>query len=454
MNRFGLRGRLMIIGVVGLSLGLLLSGLAFYGALTVVINRTLDRSALASANDIALLVNEGRLPELIPTSGAQLIQVVDAQQRVVASSATADRITPLLDPAELTRARSGEALVIPASRLGQAGALRVRAVSAGPAGNPVSVITAWAYGDVLAARQALRAALLIALPLLVAALGVIAWRAIGYTLRPVESLRAGAEQISRSALAATQRTERLPVPPAHDEIRALALTLNGMLERLAEARGRQRDFVADAAHELRSPIASMRVQLEVAEHLGEGGTLPAELLVDLGRLSALVEDLLLLARTDAADRPAGRADAVDLDVLLTEVAAAHADAGPQVRVRPGPVIVLTADASELRRAVDNLVANAVRHARTTVELAGRRDRGGVVISVSDDGPGIAPADRERVFDRFARLDDARARDSGGSGLGLAIVRELLTRAGGTVGFVDGDPPFTLRAEITLDVAAE
>ena len=163
--------------------------------------------------------------------------------------------------------------------------LRVRAIRAGPASAPVSVIVGLPYGDVLAARTALRNALLITFPLLLGALAAIAWRVIGWTLRPVEQLRAGAEEISRTRrISRPGERERLPVPSAADEIRALAITLNEMLDRLAETQERQRAFVADAAHELRSPLASIQAQLEVAQRLGEGGTLPADLMVDVKRL--------------------------------------------------------------------------------------------------------------------------------------------------------------------------
>ena len=274
---------------------------------------------------------------------------------------------------------------------------------------------------------------------------------IGWTLRPVEQLRAGAEQISapRALGDGAPREERLPVPPAADEIRALAVTLNGMLDRLAAARERQRLFVADAAHELRSPLASIRAQVEVAERLGEGGTLPADLLGDLDRLSRLVEDLLLLARADADTRPPARLKPVAGRALLVEVAAAYAEARVPVRVAPGPDAYVLAEEGELRRAVDNLVANAVRHADSAVELALEVAGPEVVVRVRDDGPGVAEADRERVFERFTRLDDARARDFGGTGLGLAIVRELVRRAGGEVALADGEPPWRLEAVVRL-----
>ena len=454
MNRFwrlSLRARLMIIGLIGVAVALLTGGLAFYGALTLSLNRTVDNEALANAQDVAALVNTDRLPDPIPVSGTQVIQVVDAQQRVVAGSATADRLTPLLRPDELQRALAGEALVVSGVRLGRDEPLRVRAVSAGSGANPLAVIAAVPFGDILAIRTAFRNAVLISSPLLLAVLAAIAYRVIGWTLRPVEQLRAGAEQISapRALGDEAPREERLPVPPAADEIRALAVTLNGMLDRLAAARERQRSFVADAAHELRTPLTSMRAQVEVAERLGEGGTLPADLLGDLDRLSRLIEDLLLLARADADTRLPARLHPVAGRALLAEVAAAYAGAGCRSPSPPGRRRDVLAEETELRRAVDNLVANAVRHADAAVELALEVAGEDVVIRVRDDGPGVAEADRERVFERFTRLDDARARDFGGTGLGLPIVRELVRRAGGEVTLADGVPPWRLQAVVRL-----
>ncbi len=230
-----------------------------------------------------------------------------------------------------------------------------------------------------------------------------------------------------------------------------------MLDRLAESRERQRAFVADAAHELRSPLASMQTQLEVAAHLGEGGTLPAELLVDLGRLSGLVEDLLLLARSDADAKAPARLTMIDGRQLMIDVAAGYSEAAVPVTVADGGPVMIMVDPDEMRRAVGNLVGNAVRYATSRVELQaavdhlpGNRER--AVLTVSDDGPGIAEADRERVFQRFTRLDGARSRDFGGSGLGLSIVRELVTRAGGAVELTSAEPVWHLCAEIRLPAA--
>jgi signal transduction histidine kinase len=270
----------------------------------------------------------------------------------------------------------------------------------------------------------------------------------------VEQLRAGAEQISRKGRLSdpARGGERLPVPPAADEIRALAVTLNEMLDRLAGAQERERSFVADAAHELRSPLASIQAQLEVAGRLGDGGTLPSDLMPDVKRLSGLVEDLLLLARADADTKPPARLARVDARDLVAEVARAYAAARVPVALVANQPVMIMVDADELRRAVGNLVDNAVRHARTRVEVAARVDQSWAVIRVSDDGTGIAPKDRERVFERFTRLDDARGRNSGGAGLGLAIVRELVIRAGGTVAFTAVEAPWSTCAELRLPAA--
>ena len=204
----------------------------------------------------------------------------------------------------------------------------------------------------------------------------------------------------------------------------------------------------------------MRVQLEVAARLGEGGELPAELAPELARLSALVEDLLLLARSGADSPVPAHPGPVAVGPLLAEVAAdvpgrdgvrveaSVPEAAPEgAGSGTGPTVV--ADRAELRRVLVNLTTNAIRHAgsRVCLDAVGAPD-GRVVLRVTDDGPGIPAADRERVFERFARLDDARSRDAGGSGLGLPIAAELVARAGGEIALTDA-PAGGLRAEVTL-----
>ena len=439
-----LRARLLAVGVAGVALALALGSVVLYVVLTVTVNRAVDDSALASAQAVAAMVDANTVPDPLPVSGSQVVQVVDGSGAVVSASAGADRLTPLLRPPELTKALAGDRISVPGSRVGLSGNLRAMAVEAGPASAPRSIIVAAPVSDIEQSQRVLRNSLLVAYPPLVVIMALISWRVIGWTLRPVETLRSGAARISGS-----DHGERLAVPESADEIRALALTLNDMLDRLAAARGRQRAFVADAAHELRSPLASMRTQLEVAQHLGEGGELASDLLADVARLSALVEDLLLLARAGSdAGRPSVR-ESVDVRALLVATANRYAGERVPVSVTAGPAVFANVSPEELRRVLVNLVENAVRHATSAVVLSVRAEGGQAVLTVVDDGPGIPAGERERVFERFARLDDARDRDAGGTGLGLAIVRELLRRCDGSISLQDNPSGQGLAAVVRL-----
>jgi len=445
-NRHGmsLRIRLLALGVTGVALALALGSLVLYAVLTFTVNRTVDDGAFASARAVAAMVSDNAVPSPLPVSGSQVVQVVDGSGAVVSASVSADRLTPLLRPPELARALAGQRIPIPGARAGLSGTLRAIAVRAGPSHAAQSVIVAVPVNDIEQAQSVLRTTLLLAYPPLVVVMALIAWRVIGSTLKPVETLRSGAARISGS-----DQDERLAVPESADEIRALALTLNDMLDRLAAARGRQRAFVADAAHELRSPLASMRTQLEVAQHLGEGGELATDLLADVARLSTLVEDLLLLARAGSDTAHPALRESVDVRALLVATAERYAGARVPVSVTGGPAVYANVNADELRRVLANLVDNAVRHASSAVVLAVRAHNGGAVLTVVDDGPGIPADERERVFERFARLDDARDRDAGGTGLGLAIVRELLRRSEASISLQENPSGPGLTAKVHL-----
>jgi signal transduction histidine kinase len=441
--RYGLRARLMLMVVLVVALGLALIGGGLYVALVATDTRRIDADARASATTVATLVETDQLPAVLPVSGAQLIQVVDAQGRVIAASPGADRLVAMLTPAELRQVEQQGPVSRPGRSVGIASEVRITALTAGRTG--ASVIVAVPIADVVATHAALRTALLTGLPLLLVVLAAAAWWVIGRTLHSVEALRAGAERIRTSG----GEQDRLPLPPSTDEIHALAETLNAMLDRLAVERRRQRMFVADAAHELRTPLTTLRTEIEVA---GLVGSVPPEvvsnLLVELERLTKLVEDLLLLARSEG-DPGGRRAEEVLLADLLADVAVVYA--ARSVRVEADPVVppdlAVRADPAELRRVLTNLVDNGVRHARSEVRLAARSEDAEAVLTVTDDGSGIPVADRERVFERFTRLDDSRERDAGGSGLGLAIVRDLVTRAGGRVSF--GTDPELSQAEVRL-----
>jgi signal transduction histidine kinase len=330
----------------------------------------------------------------------------------------------MLTPGELRAVvASGRPVEVSGSRLGVSSPLRVTALRVGR----LTVLTAQQTADVVHSRHVLAMTLFGVYPALLALLALVAWRVVGAALRPVEALRASAEEISDAG-----SDTRLPVPASRDEISALAVTLNSMLDRLAASRARQRRFVDDAAHELRSPIASMQTQLEVAQHLGEGTELTRDLGVDVARMAALVEDLLTLARLEAGAPAAGEVEDVEVGALAAEVAARFRTDGVRVDTTSAGPATVRVRCEDLRRVLTNLVDNAVRYARTTVAVSSSADGAWVDVQVSDDGPGIPAGDRDRVFERFTRLDDARSRRSGGTGLGLAIVRELVERNGGTV----------------------
>lgn len=433
----GLRQRLMAVGLTGVVGALVVGGLLLYAAMTTSLNRGVTLQARTTAVAVASLVDEGRLSDPIPVSSALVVQVIDDRQRVTAASSSADRLTPLVSPAEGRRLLAGGALTVPANRAALAGRLTVVGQAAGPAGARVLVVAAVPTADLDESRAQLRRLLLVFFPVVALVLALVAWRVIGAALAPVERLRETAERIG----ATSPDDERLPVPPTNDEISALATTLNGMLDRLAALRQNQRAFVADAAHELRSPLAAMRTQMEVAQRLGEGDRLPAEMLPEVKRLGSLVEDLLVLARSqDGAYAQAP--EPVDVTSLAGSVVSRYESARVPVLLNgagQGQSTLVLAVPADLRRAVSNLVDNAVRHARTRVLVEEVPRDGYVELTVTDDGSGIPAADLERVFDRFTRLDDARARDTGGSGLGLAITRETLQRSGATVTLEDAEP---------------
>ncbi|WP_435830492.1 ATP-binding protein [Micromonospora echinospora] len=457
----GLRGRLTLVSVLGLAVGLALGGLALLSVLGHVLQRSVDAEAFQTADAVALLAAEDALPDPLPVAAGQVrVQVVDGAGRVRAASIDADRLVPMLPVDRIDRSARQRAFVR-GERLGLPGPVRVVSVPAGTPTDPLTVLVGKSMADVNQGARVVRFVLLVGIPLLVVILGGVTWRVVGATLRPVEALRSGAEEITGRA-----NGGRLPVPASQDEIHRLAVTLNDMLARLEAARARQRAFLADAAHELRSPLTNMRTELEVAGRLGERTDWPVvarDLLADTERLSRLVDDLLLLARLDeaghagavaVADAP-GRAvrgrratGPVELTELVRAVAARFPS--PPVRVLPasGPQWTV-GDPDELHRVVTNLIDNAVRHCRSTVviEVTGDAAAGAHLVTVTDDGPGIPAADRERVFDRFTRLDDARDRDAGGAGLGLAIVRELVRLHDGTVRLSDAEPG--LRVSVCL-----
>jgi signal transduction histidine kinase len=289
-------------------------------------------------------------------------------------------------------------------------------------------------------------ALLIGFPALVLLVGLLAWYLAGRALRPVEAIRSEAASITGTTI-----HRRVPVPESGDEVSRLAVTMNEMLDRLEDAATRQRRFVSDASHELRSPVASIRTQLEVAlrrPDRDDWAVIAQRVLAEDERLEQAVADLVELARLDEAD---ATTDFVEVDVdeiVFEECARERAVPVDTTRVSGGRVL---GRRDALARVVRNLIDNAARHAESNVVVSLNDADGTVELVVADDGPGIPPEDRERVFERFTRLDEGRARDAGGMGLGLAVVKSTVERHRGTVE-IDDNPPHGARFVIRLPAA--
>ncbi|MGW2572576.1 sensor histidine kinase [Streptomyces sp. NPDC001537] len=262
-------------------------------------------------------------------------------------------------------------------------------------------------------------------------IAAVTYFAVRIALRPVEAIR-----VLTASVTATDPRERVTVPATGHEITALATTINTTLQRLDNAAAQQRRFVADAAHELRSPLTTLLASLEVALAYPERTDWPAAVTTaarQTRRLQALAEDLLLLARLDTRAPTAGP-ETVDLTALASRLTEQY-----PATERP---LTLSCDSTapayvqgnpdEYERLLRNLVDNAARHAAHRIQITVRNQDDWVLLTVHDDGPGVPAEDAERIFERFVRLDDARSRDHGGTGLGLAIARDLAHRHQGTL----------------------
>jgi signal transduction histidine kinase len=418
------RFRATLAAVVVVGAALTVAAVALVATLHRTLTDQVRSAARIRAEEVAASLESGTGPPalMVAEHDAQLVQVLDEAGGVVAASPN------IAGAGALARLRPGESGPVH-TPLDDDPFLAVAVAADTPAGRR-TVVVGQSLADVSEPAQVVTDLLLLGLPALLALVAVTTWRAAGRALAPVEAIRREVEEISAAEL-----HRRVPRPRTGDEIDRLASTVNHMLARLEGAQASQRRFVADASHELRSPVAAIRQHAEVAlAHPDRAPTadLAATVRAESLRMQRLVDDLLLLAKAD--ERTLGlRRAAVDLDDLVFD-AAGRLRASTTVRVDTTGVSAgrVTGDAMGLLRVVQNLGENAARHARTTVSFGLSEVDNTVVLVVDDDGPGIPAPDRSRIFERFVRLDDARARDDGGSGLGLAIVAELVAAHGGSV----------------------
>lgn len=289
-------------------------------------------------------------------------------------------------------------------------------------GGQFYVVGMASLAEVRRSVRTLWSGLRLGIPLVVLAVAIVAWFLAGRALRPVEAMRLEVENISATTLQRRVRERR-----SRDEVARLARTMNSMLARLQASRDHERQFLSDASHELRSPLASMRAQLETGAWPDHADGVKAE----ATRLTHIVDDLMDLAKADEAAPPTAETD-LD-DVVLEEVAAIAPTVPATIDTTNVAAARLIGDRQALARLVRNLVDNAGRHATSRVEVSLKQEDGTTTLTVDDDGEGIAEADRERIFERFTRTDSSRSRDTGGVGLGLAVVRATARRHGGDVG---------------------
>jgi len=432
LRRVGtIRARTTIAACLVVAIALLVSAILVLAVLRRSLVDNIDDATLARAEDVAAAARQGSLPRTPSAPGEEdaIVQVIDASGRVVSRSANLEErgpITGLRPRGTRPERRTMHGLPDPHDTTD----FRVVALRTSSSEGPLIVYAAGSLEPVGESVDAVRRILVLGLPLLLVFVGGTTWVVVGHALRPVEAIRAQVADFSSRDLA-----RRVPEPNIDDEVGRLATTMNGMLDRLQRFAERQRAFVADASHELQSPIASSRAELEVAvghPTTTDWSTTAADLLDDNQRMERLVRDLLFLARAD--DPGAGASHApVDLDdVVRTEVERIRIRARSRIVASPVAAVEVSGSADQLGRVIRNLLENADRHAESRVTVELHHSDGTAVIVVADDGAGVPAADQERIFERFTRLDDSRSRATGGAGLGLAIAKEIVEAHGGRI----------------------
>ncbi len=418
------------------------------GILAVALYRTMlsgiDSTAAARVADVAAGLRSGGVddldPDLLRTDERILaVQVIAPDGTVVRRSPSAPD-TPMVP---ITEIGDGVRIGMPEQE-SPYGQIRFSAQTVDGPGGRYTVLVGEGSQVVFATVRAVVIALAVAAPIVVVVSAAMTYVLVSRSMRSVDAIRTRVAEISTSDL-----SERVPVSEKRDEISALAFTMNEMLARIEAGHSAQQRFVGDASHELRSPLTTIISALEVAvahPELLNSELATSTLIPEARRMQALVDDLLLLARADERGLAVAHDD-VDLDdLVVSEAERLSGKTSLDVSVDVTPTRVV-GDAVRLSRMLRNLLDNAARHAKSSVSVAAHAVQGHAVVIVDDDGPGIAAADRERVFGRFVRLDADRSRSAGGTGLGLAIVREIVMAHHGTVSITDrpgGGARFTVQ----------
>ena len=428
--------------IVGIAFAL--SGLGVVDVLRESLYTSVANTAQAEALDISsLITTRNQVPTHLPSTAEDMAaQIIDTKGSVLTSSRNVAGQPAMVDLTPLPgKEATSSGVVLHVKRfthidLDLDHRFVLAAVGLRSPGFAGTVLVAESLGAADHAVSLVKISLATALPLLALLVGALVWFLTGWALRPVENIRSEVDELSAMDL-----HRRVPEPRVNDEIGRLARTMNALLARLEASNDRQRRLVADVSHELRNPLASLRAQLEVAAiHPGPStqGLLEGSI-TDVNRMTQLVEDLLTLARLDEGMLPIRPVD-VDLDDLaLTQAERLRGHGRVEVSVEGVSAARLRGDEAQLTRVVANLADNAERYASHRVKFTVAQDNGTLDLIVTDDGPGVPLQERERIFERFARLDTARSHQESGAGLGLAIVREIVTAHGGRVWVEDARP---------------
>lgn len=394
-----------------------------------------DAATSARAGELATTVrteSTGGLDasSLTTSKDIDVIQIISADGRVIAATA-GDSSAPLTRP--LTPGRRS---TLDGATIGDDPTeYRVTVVGVASPRGAVTIAVAAAEGPITDVVVTVAILFASVFPLILVLLAATTYFFVGRTLRPVERIRTEVAAITSSDL-----SRRVSEPHTGDEIDRLASTMNQMLQRLHVSSEAQLRFVGDASHELRSPLVTLVGLLDLARVRGEPidhSTIDTILYPEAIRLQVMVDDLLILARSDERGIPLRRS-VVDIDDIVADEARRLTRLGGVAVTARINAVQVNADRDKLTRAVRNIADNALRHADSVIDIDVHADdsAGSCVVTIADDGPGIPAADRERVLDRFVRLDPDRRRSSGGSGLGLAIVDEIVRAHGGTVGIAE------------------
>ena len=440
------RARVTVVAGLALTVTVVLGLLVMYRLQLNSADRTIGGQLRTYATQIEQSAAGGRFPQPLPASDlgtAAQAQVLAPNGTVLAGYPRSLAHRPALytlAPDCTTTVRQPAA-----DRAGLPSDLHVYGECVTAGGQPVTIITITGTYLRNQINQTFARLLVIGVPfLLVLACGTV-WLVAGRALRPVEQIRGAVTAITSADL-----SQRVPEPGTDDEIGRLARTMNDMLARLEDAAARQRRFVADASHELRSPLTAIRTGLEVGLSHPDRAPWPqiaGRAVRQSQRLEQLIAELLVMARADA-HRLAARRQPLDLAVLLADLAAATPAPGVSIDLSVAPGTATTGNPEDLSRMFRNLLDNAVRYASHRVLVTAAAGPEGIVVEIADDGPGIPEEERERVFGRFVRLDASREQASGSAGLGLAIAREIATAHGATIVLTEA-PGGGTRAVVTV-----